>query len=168
MLCAYRRADGDSLASGRIGECCMTLTETFFFVALFVLLFFIVFLGVILPVFKRHKEATGSIVNFNSSMTKFVYKVDFNSEKIIRSLQTQNIKDEITFCFNETNSIVTVSENDASQKYCCTILEYEGYAILRLEKIHFLDMQSHIQYKLNPCIIRKLSAELVPFSEYGF
>ena len=146
----------------------MTLTETYFFVALFVLLFFIVFLGVILPVFKRYKEATESIVNFNSSMTKFVYKVYSDSEEIIRSLQARNVEDEITFCFNETNTIVTVSEYDASQKYCCTILEYEGYAILRLEKIHFLDMQSYIQYKLNPCIIRKLSAELAPFSEYGF
>ena len=146
----------------------MTSVENLFFAALILILFLIVVFGILLPVFKRHKEVTCGIENYNSTMTRFVYKVDFSRDEIIRLLEIKNIGDEIFFQFDTDRSIVTVSEPGASQKYCCTIVEYEGYSIPKLEKVHFLDMQSYIQYKMNPCIIRKLSAEPVPFSEYGF
>ena len=146
----------------------MASVENLFFAALFLILFCIVVLGILLPIIKRYREATGGIVNHDSTMSRFVYKVYCSRGEIIRLLEMKNIEDELTFQFDTDRVIVTVSEPGASQKYSCTILEFEGYSILRLEKVHLLDMQSHIQYKLNPCIIRKLSAEPVPFSEHGF
>lgn len=138
------------------------------FFAFFLLLFLIVVIGIIMPVLRRHKKSTGGIVNYNSLMIKYVYKVYSNRDEVIRLLEMQNIDDEVTFQFNNDYSAVTVREPGASQEYSCIMTEYEEYTILRLEKTHFLDVQSYIQYKLNPCIIRKLSAEPVPFSEYGF
>ena len=146
----------------------MAFVESLFFAVLLLILFLSIVLGMLLPIIKRHKEATGGIVNHDPSMTRFVYKVYFGRDEIIRLLEMKNIEDEISFQFDSDRSIVTVSEPGASQKYSCTVVEYEGWSILRLEKVHLLDMQSHIQYKLNPCIIRKLSAVPVPFSEYGF
>ncbi|MBR0206088.1 MAG: hypothetical protein IJQ45_04995 [Clostridia bacterium] len=139
-----------------------------------VVILFIVFVlclvgyGIVVPMLRQHRKATAGIRNYDSMMTRYVYKVYCGKDEIVRLLEIQNINDEVTFHFNDDHSAVTVREPGASQEYSCIMTEYEEYTILRLEKAHFLGAQSYIQYKLNPCIIRKLSAEPVPFSEYGF
>lgn len=141
-------------------------SEVILFFVLCVVFCFVGF-GIVLPILRRHRKATAGIVNHNSTMTKYVYKVFTDRDEIIRLLEMQNIDDEVTFQFNDDRSAVTVREPGASQEYFCIMTEYGDYTILRLEKAHFLGAQSYIQYKLNPCILRKLSAEPVPFSEYG-
>ena len=60
------------------------------------------------------------------------------------------------------------SEYESSRKYSFEIQECEGFSILRLSQISLIEMQSHIPYKLNPFLIKKLNAQIVPFAEYKF
>ena len=132
-------------------------------------LFCLVILGIVVPNIRRHREATNGVINYNADMTKYVYKVYASKEEIIRLLQTDNIADEVTFRVNMNNGIMTAYEQEGVyQEYYYTILEYTAYSVLRLQKVKYIDRQSYIQLKLNPSIIRKLPAEPIPFSQYGF
>ncbi len=139
------------------------------FLLLIMSLFCFVLFGIVIPICKRHREATNGVINYNADMTRFVYKVYAGKEEIIRLLQTYNIADEVTFRVNMNDGSMTVYEQEGVyQEYYYTILEYTAYSVLRLQKVKYIDRQSYIQLKLNPSIIRKLPAEPIPFSQYGF
>lgn len=117
---------------------------------------------------KKHREVTGDNVNYDSFMAKFVYKTNLKREDIIQLLCNGNEYDDITCEFDSSNSIMKFSDYGSNREYFFCVKEYDGFSILRLEQVSFFGMKSHIPYKLNPFMVSKLQAEIVPFSEYGF
>ena len=117
---------------------------------------------------KKHREVTGDNVNYDSFKAKFVYKTNLKREDIIQLLCNGNEYDDITCEFDSSNSIMKFSDYWSNREYFFSVKEYDGFSILRLEQVSFFGMKSHIPYKLNPFMVSKLQAEIVPFSEYGF
>lgn len=137
------------------------------------LIFFFAFLiplvlGIIIPVYKSHYKATGSIINYDTTMRKFVYKVNLSSEDIINLLKIKNDIDELSCTFDFDKSVIRLSDYGSYRDYYFQVQECNGFSILRLEQVTLIGMSSHIPYKLNPFMVRKLQAEIIPFSQYGF
>ena len=139
---------------------------------LFVLFFFVILiplvLGIIIPIYKEHSKVTGGIINYDSTMRKFVYKINLSSQEIINLLNKKNDIDELSCAFDFEKSVVRFSEYGSHRDYYFKIQECSDFSILKLEQVALLGMQSHVPYKLNPFIVSKLRAEIVPFSQYGF
>lgn len=138
---------------------------------IFGILFFAILLlvlGMMIPIFKRHQKATGGIINYDSAMGKFVYKVNLSREDITSLLGRKNSADELSCSFDFARSVVKFSEYGSGREYRLSVQEYDGFSILRLEQVTKIGMQSYVPYKLNPFMIKKLQAELLPFSQYGF
>lgn len=135
----------------------------FFFVILIPLI-----LGVIIPICKKHSKTTGSIINYDSTMKKFVYKINLSNQQIINLLNTKNVFDELSCDFDFEKSVIRFSEYGSHRDYYFQVQECNGFSILRLEQVALLGMQSYIPYKLNPFMVSKLQAEIIPFSQYGF
>ena len=136
-----------------------------------VIIFLIIFCLMAIMIYaelKKHREVTGDIVNYDSFMRKFVYKINLNREEVIQLLCNGNEYDDITCEFDSSNSIMKFFEYGSNKEYFIGIKEYDGFSILRLEQVSYIGMKSYIHYKLNPFMVRKLHAEIVPFSEYGF
>ena len=142
--------------------------EFLFFALLILVVLIPLVLGIIIPIYKNHREATGGISNYDSFMRKFVYKVCLSKEEIIERLKTRNTTDELACIFDANKPIITFSEYGSDRAYYFSVQEGEGYSVLRLGQVSSLAMQSHVPYKLNPYMIRKLQAQIVPFSEFGF
>ena len=138
-----------------------------FTILLFAVLFFIT-LGDLIPLYKRHDKVTGGIINYDSTMRKFVYKVHGSIEDMINLLQTKNVVDELSCSFDLHRSVIKFAEYGASSEYYFQVQECNGFSILRLEQVSLIGMQSHIPFKLNPFIVGKLQAEIIPYSQYGF
>lgn len=139
---------------------------------LFAIFFFLILiplvLCIVIPIYKNHKKATNGIMNYDDTMRKFVYKVPFSGEEIINLLKTRNVKDELSYTFDFDKSTIEFSEDGATREYYFRIQACNGFSILRLEQIELVGMQSYIPYKLNPFMVKKLQAEIIPFSLYGF
>lgn len=139
---------------------------------LFAIFFFLILiplvLSIVIPIYKNHKKATNGIMNYDDTMRKFVYKVPFSGEEIINLLKTRNVNDELSYTFDFDKSIIEFSEYDTVRKYYFHIEDCNGFSILRLEQVELIGMQSHIPYKLNPFMVKKIQAEIIPFSLYGF
>ncbi len=137
--------------------------EIFFFVFLIPLV-----LGIIIPTYKSHYKVTGSIINYDSTMRKFVYKVNLSSEDIINLLKIRNDIDELSCTFDFDKSVIKFSDYGSYGDYYFRVQECNGSSILMLEQVSLIGMSSNISYKLNPFMVRKLQAEIIPFSQYGF
>ena len=135
----------------------------FFFVILIPLV-----LGIIIPIYKKNSSVTGGIINYDSGMRKFVYKVNLSYPQMIDLLNTKNDGDELSCTFDFDKAIVRFSEYGSHRNYYFQVQEYSGFSILKLEQVELIGMSSHVPYKLNPFIVSKLQAEIVPFSQYGF
>ncbi len=137
------------------------------FIVIFFLFLIAIVLGIVFTTHKSHKKVTNGIANYDSSMRKFVYKIYLSKEDIVNLLKTKNEIDELFCEFNFKKSTVNISEYGSCIEYYFRIQECNGFSILNLEQVTFVGMQSYIPYKLNPFMINKLNAEIVPFSQFG-
>ena len=142
--------------------------EFLFFAIFFFVILVPLVLGIIIPIYKSHNKVTGGVINYDSNMRKFVYKVNLSSEDIINLLKTKNDVDELSCTFDFDKSVIKFSEYGSNRDYYYRIQECNGFSILRLEQVELIGMQSHVPYKLNPFIVSKLQAEIIPYSQYGF
>ena len=101
-------------------------------------------------------------------MRKYVYKVYMSKEEIIYKLQNSAVIDELSCDFDLERSVIKFSEYGSNREYYFQILEYNEFSVLRLEQVALIGMSSHIPLKLNPFLVSKLQAEIIPFSQYGF
>ena len=139
--------------------------ETLFLVIIGFVILVPLVLGIVMPTFKNHNKATGGVINYDSVMRKFVYKVPLAKNEIISILKASRDIDELRCSFGSDNSTVVFSEYGSHREYYIHIEEYNVFSILKLEQTSFIGMSSHVPYKLNPFMVSKLKAEVVPFSQ---
>lgn len=139
----------------------------FFTIFFFVILIPLV-LGILIPIYKEHRSASGGVINYDFAMRKFVYKIDLSYQQVIDLLNTKNDVDELSCTFDLDKATVRFSEYGSSRDYRFYVQKCDGFSLLKLEQVDLLGMQSHVPYRLNPFLVSKLQAEIVPFSQYGF
>ena len=141
----------------------------FWFVVAFFFLFLIPLVLLIrIPVYKAHYKTTGNVVNYDSMMRKYVYKVYLTKAQIIYELQNTTDIDELSCKVDHERSVIKFSEYGSNREYYFQIQECDGFSMLKLEQVALIGMQSDIPLKLNPFLVSKLHAEIIPFSQYGF
>lgn len=138
----------------------------FFWGVLFVLVFPIVF-ATIIPLYKQHHAVSGDVINSDAFMRKYVYKAYLSKEEIVRLLQIKNAADELCCVLDPDKSIIIFSDAFTTMEFHLHIQECVGFSIIRLEETKITSESSHIPLKLNPFFVRKLQAEIIPYSQYG-
>ena len=101
-------------------------------------------------------------------MRKYVYKVYLTKAQIIYELQNTTDIDELSCKVDHERSVIKFSEYGSNREYYFQIQECDGFSMLKLEQVALIGMQSDIPLKLNPFLVSKLHAEIIPFSQYGF
>ncbi len=144
-----------------------TLGFILFYIFLFILVS-VLALGTVIPMHKKHKEVSNGIINYDSVMRKFVYKVYLSRQEVITLLKSKNEIDELTCTFNDDETIIKISEYGSNRKYYFQVQELNGFSLLKLEQVSVIGMQSRVPFKLNPFLVKKLNAEIVPFSQHKF
>jgi len=142
--------------------------EFWWFAIFFIVIVIPLVLGIIIPIYKDHNDSTGGIINYDSIMRKFVYKIHLSPQQIIDLLSAKNAVDELSCTFDLDKSIIRFSDYGSHRNYYFQIQECDDFSILKLEQVELIGMSSHIPYKLNPFFVRKLQAEIIPFSQYSF
>ena len=120
-----------------------------------------------LSIHRKHKESTEGIINHDSLMRKFVYKVYLTRNEIIGILLSVCSGDKLVCKFDSDLSTMVFSDILNSEAYYLVTEKQGDFSILKLERIAG-HSKSQIKYKLNPFIVSKLKAEALPFSEYEF
>ena len=138
-----------------------------FFVLFFCVILIPIVLGTIVPIYKKHSEATGSTINYDATMRRFIYRTQLTYEQIVDLLTMKSDTDELSCTFDFDKAIIRFSDYGSYRDYYFQIQKYDNHSILRLEQVAPIGVQSHIPYKLNPFLVQKLQAEIIPFSQYS-
>lgn len=116
---------------------------------------------------KKHREAAGGVVNHDSIMSKFVFKVNLTRDETIGILLTKCATDTLSCTFDFDTSTIVFSDFWDNEKYYLVISKCDEFSLLHLELVNFRARRSSIKYKITPFMVNKLNAEAVSFFEYG-
>lgn len=108
---------------------------------IFCIFIFCLALGVNLSINKKHEKVTGGVVNYDSTMSKFVYKVYMSREEIINSLKIINAKDDLSCTFDFEKNTVLFSDLCQRKEYFYEIQECEGFSILKLSVASLIELK---------------------------
>lgn len=141
--------------------------EVLIVVSIFISMLVFAFL-LYLPTIRKHKKTTKKIVNHDPFLQKFVYKVFLSKDEITTRLQTHNVTDELEYIFDLHESMITFTEYGAKMAYLFRIDECNGFCILHLHHLDINQMHQNqlIPMLINPFMIKKLHAEIIPYSLY--
>ena len=119
----------------------------------------------LVSLYKKHYKTVQNAVNYDSEWRTFVYKIRMTEKEIIGELSTKNHLDELSFEFDLElgKHIVKISDGGATFKFSYEIQERDDYSLLRLTVIPTVHARSSLMWKLNPFMIEKLNAEIIPF-----
>ena len=127
----------------------------------------VIYAGV--SMYKEHSQATGKIINYDAFMNKFVYKIPLTKAEILSKFSEQNNTGELSCILDLEISVIVLADLNSREEYFFHIQEQDGFSILQLETVHVFSMhQNRIGWKLNPFMVDKLHAQIVPFAQYGF
>lgn len=141
--------------------------EFWIFFAIILLVIIPVAMLAVSPVVKKHQNVSGNVVNYDPVMHKYVYRVCMSEDEIIKRMETKNVTDDLICRFDTERAVVKISEYGSTLEYYYEIIPFDGYSVLKLNQVSAIGMSSHIPYRLNPYMVEKLNAELLPFERDG-
>ena len=136
--------------------------EIFF---LFVILFCgISALAILIPLRRKHTQTVREALNCDGSMQHFVFRVRISEDEVFQRLSVRNIKDELV-CEPDPahRRLRFFSDYGSSLDYTILFLPEADALVVRLDQIQAIAMRSSIPFKINPYMIEKLDAEIIPF-----
>lgn len=125
-----------------------------------------VLFGILLPTEREKRRITGDTVNHDGICSRFVYKVALTQEQILRTLRIRREIDDLACTVDVPQSTIIFSSYGDSKEYFFVIQEHETYSIIKLKAVYAFGMSSRVPSLLNPFMVKKLNAELVPYSQY--
>ena len=136
-----------------------------------IIIFSVCFLVVGLGIFYKCRElrkVSKGVVNHDNFMREFIFKIDKPEEEILSILSSEIKSDFFSCTLNQNEKTITFYEFRDMNEYKYDIQEYDNYCILRLKQTSFISNIRDVLYKLNPFIVKKLNAEIIPYSKDGF
>ena len=137
----------------------------YIFVIMFVVVVIPIALYIILkPMFRQNKLLNG-IVNYDTFMRKFVFRIEITKEEFYSQLKIRNINDVLEYSLNEDCSVITFTMYNMKYSYKILVDDFNESIILRVEQIQ---ITSKPAFRINEFFIKKFNATPLEFEKYSF
>ena len=145
----------------------------FFLIAFFILIIVIPACIVAIIAFSAYKnidKRKQGLINYDSCMRKFVFRVDLTKEEVYERLRTRNVTDVLEYILNEDLSVITFKYYNGVISYTFSVCEYDNndYLIIRLEQLLLIPGKSRILKNINKFFFMKLDAKILDYDKYSF
>ena len=139
------------------------------YIYFFVIIFFLVVIPTALylilkPMFRQNKLLNG-IVNYDTFMRKFVFRIEITKEEFYSQLKIRNINDVLEYSLNEDCSVITFTMYNMKYSYKIIVDDFNESIILRVEQIQ---ITSKPAFRINEFFIKKINATPLEFEKYSF
>ncbi len=114
--------------------------------------------------FRQNKILNG-IVNYDTFMRKFVFRIDFTKEEFYSQLKMRNINDILEYCLNDDCSIITFIMNNMKYSYKIIVDDFNESTILRVEQMQVTGKPTCY---INEFFIKKFNATPLEYEKYSF
>ena len=139
------------------------------YIYIFVIMFVVVVIPIALyiifkPMFRQNKLLNG-IVNYDTFMRKFVFRIEITKEEFYSQLKIRNINDVLEYSLNEDCSVITFTMCNMKYSYKIIVDDFNESIILRVEQIQ---ITSKPAFRINEFFIKKFNATPLEFEKYSF
>ena len=139
------------------------------YIYIFVIMFVVVVIPIALyiifkPMFRQNKLLNG-IVNYDTFMRKFVFRIEITKEEFYSQLKISNINDVLEYSLNEDCSVITFTMYNMKYSYKIIVDDFNESIILRVEQIQ---ITSKPAFRINEFFIKKFNATPLEFEKYSF
>ena len=122
--------------------------------------------GVLLPIHLKNYKVSASICNHDMQGYKFVYKAPLTKEQVLQTLSTHCDTDILSCSINKTEQIMHFEGYHDSKDFFFLLKDMEDGTMILLRVVYKFGMRSQVPNQLNPFMVEKLNATLLPYSEY--
>ena len=145
----------------------------YFLIAFFILIILIaacIVAIIAFSAFKNIDKRKQGLINYDSCMRKFVFRVDLTKEEVYERLRTRNVTDVLEYILNEDLSVITFKCYKGEISYIFSVCEYDNndYLIIRLEQLLLIPGKSRILKNINKFFFMKLDAKILDYDKYSF
>ncbi len=142
------------------------------YIYIYVSIFFVVITPIALyfilkPIF-RQKELLHGVVNYDTFMRKFLFRIELEKEEFFEQLKIHNINDILEYCLNEDCSVITFLKYNDKFPYKILIAEYNEYIVLNVEQIPTVMNKANVPYYINSFFIKKFNAKPIDYQKSAF
>ncbi len=135
----------------------------------FAIIFVIIVIPVVLyvifkPMFRENKLLNG-IVNYDTFMRKFVFRISLTKEEFYSQLKIRNINDILEYSLNDDCSVITFAMYNMKYSYKINVDDFNESIILRVKQIQ---VTSKPAFYINEFFIKKFNATPLEFEKYFF
>lgn len=139
------------------------------YIYIFVIMFVVVVIPVALyiifkPMFRQNKLLNG-IVNYDTFMRKFVFRIEITKEEFYSQLKIRNINDVLEYSLYEDCSVITFTMYNMKYSYKIIVDDFNESIILRVEQIQITTKPA---FRINEFFIKKFNATPLEFEKYSF
>lgn len=106
----------------------------------------VVVLLITVPIHQKHIEVTHNIVNYDTFMRHFVFKIPLTAEQILDRLKIPNVFDELEYKLDLENSMITFLKDHEELSFWLEFQQLDGFCILLL---HQRELSYERQYLLS-------------------
>ena len=137
------------------------------YIYIFVIMFVVVVIPIALyiifkPMFRQNKLLNG-IVNYDTFMRKFVFRIEITKEEFYSRLKIRNINDVLEYSLNEDCSVITFTMYNMKYSYKIIVDDFNESIILRVEQIQITSKPASC---INEIIIKKFNVTPLAFEKY--
>ncbi len=137
------------------------------YIYIFVIMFVVVVIPIALyvifkPMFRQNKLLNG-IVNYDTFMRKFVFRIEITKEEFYSQLKIRNINDVLEYSLNEDCSVIILTMYNMKYSYKIIVDDFNEPIILRVEQIQ---ITSKPAFRINEFFIKKFNASPLQFEKY--
>ena len=139
------------------------------YIYIFVIMFVVVVIPIALyiifkPMFRQNKLMNG-VVNYDTFMRKFVFRIELTKEEFYSQIKIRNINDILEYSLNEDCSVITFTMYNMKYPYKIVVDDFKESTILRVEQI---PVTSKPTFYINEFFIKKFNAKPLEFEKYSF
>ncbi len=139
--------------------------EVILFALAFAVLSIITLYIILTPGIRAMKISNG-IMNQDTFSREYLFKVNYTKNDFLQKINIANSDDVLEYNFDNNSMIVTFSKYGAHIPYAVFIKEIADGCYIRLKKNVLIGDRSNIPFYINEFMIKKFSAEPIPYEEY--
>ena len=143
--------------------------QDYSFIVVFILIvgiFPFVFFGISWPIYKENRRVSGNTQNHDWQYTRYVFRAPMPKEQVLQALAVRSEIDDLVCKVNTAESILTFSWYHDSREFYFVMEDTPEGCLIFLKAIPNLLCGNQIPQLLNPHMVRKLNAVLLPYSQY--
>lgn len=122
-------------------------------------------LYLILKPMVQHRKLLNGVVNYDTLMRKYVFRIALKKEDFYTQLKAQNVYDVLEYTLSEDATVITFKLYNSKYPYEIKVEAFDESIVLRVKQLSAVGRPAFL---INEFFMKKFNAKPLDFEKYKF